>query len=369
MRIHAGQDHNYARILLPEILLNQSISLREFNTPALTETFVKRLHTILQTKHEASPIDGLVTRYMDQAKELLATCSPPPEADEIMAARALVLSNALPVIELLHLEGAEIFISYDATTHETTDWRKYTTGQSAPSIGSLLAAIHIHCGGHPFTVTTPRNQHPNHFLASFMITAARETGHYADMLRDNSGAWTGRHSTTDWIQSPSEQASKSRMRDIRNSEYYHYSLSHIGLMRIMEWERHLQFYRNQKTGSSTRLLVWMGSKLAWYGLRFVMTQRGMRALTTLPASPYPAIQIGQFFEDMRYNLAPQAPHHQGSNADETDALACMEALARVPQQVIKWGHEAVYCISPYLYSMYYSDVVPACEEAAERLKS
>ena len=69
-------------------------------------------------------------------------------------------------------------------------------------------------------------------------------------------------------------------------------------------------------------------------------------------------RIRAMLDDMAFNLAPQADAYQKDNAEHEAAIACAEALARVPQQVIKWGYRATEACYPALYEVYYKQVIP-----------
>ena len=75
-----------------------------------------------------------------------------------------------------------------------------------------------------------------------------------------------------------------------------------------------------------------------------------------------------FFPDMLFNLTPVAEVYRRKDPNEEEAIVCIEAVARVPQQVVKWGHEAVRASTPALYALYYGEIVPACDAAAIRYR-
>jgi hypothetical protein len=63
------------------------------------------------------------------------------------------------------------------------------------------------------------------------------------------------------------------------------------------------------------------------------------------------------------NLAPQADAYKRDDVLEEEAIACIEALARVPQQVNKYGHGFTKACMHELYHLYYDEVIPACYQA------
>ncbi len=83
---------------------------------------------------------------------------------------------------------------------------------------------------------------------------------------------------------------------------------------------------------------------------------------------YPSLRHGHawatYLSDMAFNLAPDADAYRNPDPEVEEAIACIEALARVPQQVVKWGHAPVQLGWPSLYAAYYGTVVPGCIAAA-----
>jgi hypothetical protein len=59
---------------------------------------------------------------------------------------------------------------------------------------------------------------------------------------------------------------------------------------------------------------------------------------------------------MAFNLAPEAEVYRNPDPLVEEAIAVIEAVARVPQQVHKWGHAAVKAAWPNLYDFYYGTI-------------
>jgi translation initiation factor IF-2 len=70
-------------------------------------------------------------------------------------------------------------------------------------------------------------------------------------------------------------------------------------------------------------------------------------------------------EDMKFNLTPVADVYKDNNPDIEEAIACVEALARVPQQVKKWGYLTTKTIMRNLYQIYYDEVIISLIEKYE----
>ncbi len=65
--------------------------------------------------------------------------------------------------------------------------------------------------------------------------------------------------------------------------------------------------------------------------------------------------------DMKDNLDPTADVYRRNDKEAQEAIACIEALARVPQQVMKWGHLTTMETMKGLYKIYYKEVIPSLE--------
>ena len=79
-----------------------------------------------------------------------------------------------------------------------------------------------------------------------------------------------------------------------------------------------------------------------------------------------ASQLLVALEDMLFQLDPDVEAYRNKNERVEEAIKCAEALARVPQQVVKWGHEFTKLTMPNLYKIYYQEVIPSCEKAYEQ---
>ncbi len=52
----------------------------------------------------------------------------------------------------------------------------------------------------------------------------------------------------------------------------------------------------------------------------------------------------------------------GLTPEAEEAIACVEALARVPQQVMKWGYLTTKSTMHDLYKIYYGEVIPVVRQ-------
>lgn len=371
LRIDAGHEGNFVRLLVPGQQINMTFSLRELNEPALAERAKMRLMVALSRRNPAAKAQELVEQYWNKAKQD-GTKKNLSAQTELMVARALVLCNALPVMRLLHLEGAEFFVSFGQSVGDVMDiarWQEVGDNSGLQAVGGGENAVYVSAGGHPFLADDERTYMSDGFpaLARLMIIAAQETGHNGDMRRDEHGRWVGRYSSEGWHRAPSRKAGEGRRADIARTERLYNCCLNMGLRRLATWERHLKFYRDQKLFNWRRLVAWLLAKLGWLAFKIALRVRNMHGLGKLQRDRYPATLLSIFFPDMLANLTPEADVYMRKNPMEQEAIACIEAVARVPQQAVKWGHEAVKCCTPRLHRFYYTEIVPGCVRALKRM--
>jgi len=372
MRLDADNESNFTRFQMPQERINLTFTFREMSDPALLKESPARLMSILLKRHNEQEATTLADDYIERIHANLKKLRPVAPKVELMMARAFVSCNALPVIRLIHLEKAEIFISYGHTVSDVMDiatWQEVGESNGLQSFGKGDNAVYVSCGGHPFLEDEERNHSGDGFpaLARFIVIAGQETGHNADMIRGENGQWLGRYSAKDWARAPSDVAGKARRKDVDRCESIYRQARRLGLLRLVEWERHLAFYHDNKLHNWRSRLAWLKSRIGWLYLTTALRYKGVKYVLTIRKTRYPATQLNLFFEDMLFNLTPQAEDYQRSDPVAQEAIIVIEATARVPQQVVKWGHDAVRCCTPSLYRLYYGTIVPACEKACGRL--
>ena len=371
IRLDAETESNFVRLLLPAERINITFTMREINDPALQKKSYIRLFDLLARRHDEKTTLSLTSHYLAKVKEDMGRRHPVGSKVELMMARALVCCNAYPVIRLLHLEGAEIYISFGHSVGDVMDvarWQEVGENSGLQAVGGGENAVYVSCGGHPFlSKDEQRHSGDGHAaLARFMIIAAQETGHNGDMIRGEDGRWVGRHSAINWGCAPSQEAGEGRLADLARTQQLFEQCQRLGMDRIAKWEHALKFYRGLKLRNWRWAVALLCSHAGWLVFKLLLRSRGLQSLAKLQRDPYPCTLLNSFFPDMLVNLEPVAEVYRRKNPKEEEAIACIEALARVPQQVVKWGHAAVRFCTPRLYELYYVDVVSSCDEAALR---
>ena len=373
LRLDADNESNFTRFLMPKERINLTFTFREMSDPVLLSQSRQRLMKVLLERHSEQDANTIANDYIERIHANLKKLRPVSAKVEIMMARALVSCNALPVIRLIHLEKAEIYISYGHTVSDVMDiatWQEVGESNGLQSFGRGENAVYVSCGGHPFLEGDERNHSGDGFpaLARFIVIAGQETGHNGDMIRDDKGQWAGRYSAVDWSRAPSEKAGKGRRKDVKRAEHLYQLSQRLGLNAIVEWERHLKFYHENKLHNWRSRLTWLKSRIAWCVFKLLMRAKGAKGVLTIRKDRYPATLLSLFFRDMLFNLTPQADAYTRSDPLAQETIIVIEAVARMPQQVVKWGHEAVQTMTPSLYKLYYGTIVPACDKACQLYK-
>jgi hypothetical protein len=219
IRLDANTESNFVRLLLPGERINMTFTRREIGDVKLYAKSYERLLAAFSRNHDTQKAQTLTRQAMEKVKEDLKRRHPVSAKTELMMARALVCCNAYPVIHLLHLEGAEIYISFGHSVGDVMDvarWEEMGSNSGLQAVGGGENAVYVSCGGHPF-LSEEEWRHTGDgpaSLARFLIIAAQETGHNGDMLRDEHGRWAGRLSALNWQQEPAPKVGRGRLTDI-----------------------------------------------------------------------------------------------------------------------------------------------------------
>jgi hypothetical protein len=278
---------------------------------------------------------------------------------EMKVARVVVQSAHPAVIALLLASATEIFVSYAHNVGDLMAVHAWQTHGLASGLQATLESgtqVFISCGGDPFFEGEEKTYFTDGFpaLARMVVIGAQELGHFADLMREG-GHIVGRHSLT-------PQALAGRRSDMAQIDQLREQALAAGLTKLKRIEDNLAFY-DKRLKFTPPWLYWQLRRLvAALVLRQRLARRGIRLhLRTYPATRYATV-LGLFLDDMAFNLSPQAEVYRRADAAQEEAIACIEATARVPQQVAKWGHGAVQRGWPSLYALYYGPIIAHCRE-------
>jgi len=350
MRIDADDKINFVRCPLPG---KQDIffSYRELFDRKLTNKTRNRL-----TQHLGE--EAALEQIYYLKKEAKKSTKVPVDV-EIKLARLFVQSAELQAIQLLLLEGTSIFISYNHTIRDLLDIEQFQTqgGNSGMQATGGVNRIFVSCGGDPLAKS---KQTPNPSMARLMVIAAQEIAHNADMIRASNGAIISRYSAHLRNFRAKDEVATARISDLKNSTRIKDTAFKVKLAKLIAAEKTVKFYKQHNVSilrkKYANFKMWNQRK------RFIKSchASGLEFIDHInfpKKSGYLGVRVNILIDDMLFNLEPKASAYQHEDKIVEEAIICIEALARVPQQVVKWGHKATKFFYPKLYDIYYGDVI------------
>jgi hypothetical protein len=338
-RIDADDKINFTRLSIPSQGINVVFSIRELSDKNLLPSSRKFLTKILEQDLRGMSIEARVELEISQMLKKISKHQPVSLDLELKLARILVQAAHPVVIKMLLYEKVEIFLSYSYNIGDMMDivsWQQDGSNSGMQSTDGREVAIFVSAGGNPFG-STPNNSIYGDGLpaiARMTIIAAQEIGHYSK-----------------------EQVRLARAADVANIAAIEADLARYDLPTLAEYERHLKFYKQHKI---IGFKVWRTLFSCWL-LRSQLNSIILKKYPGLTTKQkYLGMKLFAAFSDMSFNIAPKADVYSRSDKDAQEAILCIEALARVPQQARKWGHNITKALIPNLYSFYYEVVIPAC---------
>lgn len=360
LRINADHTRNFVRLGTADT--DKTFTARELNDPALANRTKAALAKHVAPAEGADGLASLLARLRTDLRRAGGVSA----EKEIRVARVLVQSAHPSVIQLLLLSGTEVFVSY---SHNVGDlmavhhWQTHGTASGMQSTEEDGTAVFVSAGGDPFFEGEHKHYVTDGFpaLARMVVIAGQELGHFADLRRTAQGI-RGRYSTdahhTQLRANP--VAGEGRLKDMARVEQLHQHWRRLGLDGLLAAERAVGFYHLRLRYSPPWWWHQLRRFVAW--VRFVRNAKA--AGIYLPLRVYPAERLGEamalFISDMAFNLAPDADVYKHPDPQVEEAIAVIEAVARVPQQAHKWGEAAVSLAWPNLYRFYYGTVIPGC---------
>lgn len=352
---------------------DKTFSYRELTDPNLLPD---TRQVIANTLPGAAGEDGV----NDALQRLIASCKTARNISvdrEMEIARLLVQATHPVVISLCLIERVHLFVSY---SHSVADlmpihfWETVGTSSGLQAVSGDGTAVYVSCGGNPFIEEESHKTYQSDgfpALARMQVIAGQELGHFADILRHSSGHMISRHSSHLQPLRAKESCAQGRLQDMHFVRHWKSVVARIGIIELAELERELQFYDKHRRSSAKRL--WLKHQVSQRRrdiIEFAEHEEHFfisRFPKQLHGSKGWANDMIDCLKDMTFNLSPQADVYRRDNPAEEEAIACIEALARVPQQVNKWGPIMTQQCWPNLYQLYYEEVIPANIDAYERL--
>lgn len=387
LRIDAEPKQNFARFSIPTRNVHINFSKREL----YDENLYQHTHNILyktlkeagHTKNIENQISTEIIKLKDQLRKYIEV---EPEL-EMQLARILVQSAHPVVILMILLEKVQIYISYGHNIGEVMDvvsWQQAGTNSGMQSTDGKNVAVFVSCGGNPLqfeplisdeekAAQKSKPKEEKNFgdgtpaLARLMAIAGQEIGHYSDIRRNEHGQQTSRSSANFSATLPNHKVNLSRKADIKNIDTYVSLLKKIGLEKLIDQEKKIQFFSRNPEKSIGYYFNLLFMKISRLIFSYRANKLRFWPLSEMKNKEFLGISLIDMLADMSFNLQPIADVYRSPDKNTEEAIACIEALARVPQQVNKWGHKTTLFLWRNLYKVYYYKVIPKCITEYEQI--
>lgn len=367
MRIDTDDKCNFARFSEP----GRNASLM-FSKEELTEShLIDDTRATLLAVYGNKSTEVTQKRISDAIKSLRSQIAKlqPVNKDLMLKLARLFVQSIHPIaIKWLLLEKVEVFISYSHNIGDMMDimtWRQAGTNSGMQSTDGRDVAIFVSCGGDPFGETA--KEHPTYgngfpAMARLQIIAGQEIGHYSDIMRNSRGQQIGRHSANFACTRATPHVLQARREDLKRCDAIAKKLYADGMVGLIKHEEAIRFYRKNKLRG---LKLFYHRMVGWiYKQRLLVKAHGdkMYFVKRFGREEYMGLMLWAMIADMKFNLAPVADVYKRDDKEAEEAIACVEALARVPQQVNKWGFLTTKAMMEGLYHVYYGEVIPSLIE-------
>lgn len=360
LRIDTDDKCNFVRFV--DVTKNAS---RMFSDLEITNDILLERTKSTLAKIYGSNNQKKISEVIASLRSQLSKLQPVPYEIALKLSRILVQVAHPIVMRWLLYDGVEVFISYSHNIGDMMDisnWRIAGRNSGMQSTDGRNVAVFISCGGNPLG----KAEHEDSIygdgipaMARLQIIGAQELGHYADIKRDKHGRQIGRHSANFACTRAEPHVKTARRQDIAHCDMISKILNECGLSKLMIYEGAIEFYRKNKL---------YGLRLAYNCFfAFVWKQRllikahdhHLNFVQLFKNKKYMGKMLNIMIEDMKANLSPIADVYKREDKEAEEAVACVEALARVPQQVMKWGYLTTKNMMHGLYQIYYGEVIPS----------
>jgi hypothetical protein len=362
VRIDADSETNFIKYTDHSILDSLFFTKKELNNTNLIIRTRQLISQAYNQKFTSKSLSGQIDKVLEIMQNKLQKISNISEEKEIMLIRLLVQSIHPIVIKWILIEKVQIFLSYGHSIGDVMDiknWKISGSNSGMQSTDGKTACVFVSCGGDPFKETyNPMYGDGWPAVARLQIIAGQELGHYSDIIRDNNGRQIGRHSANFSCTRAKHNVLIARRDDVINCRNLKQILLSKGLNNLINYDRNRKFYKLNKVSGLrviyNLLLQYLYKKL----VIFRSYNLGLVFVKLYKKEQYLGLIIDAIFDDMSFNLSPVADVYKKEDKEEEEAIACIEALARIPQQVNKWGRIATKTLMSSLYKIYYMEVIP-----------
>jgi hypothetical protein len=375
IRIDADPARNFVRYQNVALKMNLTFTYRQLFNKTLLEESKRRLTQGFKKSYRGKALLEKVQRTLQRLQKQCSNQLNASVEVEKRLARVLVQSTEPVIMQLLLLEKTELYITYGYDVGEMMDipsWKKLGSSSGLQSTDGKNSAVFVSCGGNPFYISPEQHQYDTHgdgkpALSRLMIIAAQELGHYADLVRTGKGRKDARHSINPKEWGLTQNVFAGRQQDIKSVHNIQTLLTHKHFTHLLELEKQFHFYKKQQRKKRTTNVLKLKINKSWKKVRRILLQRQYPFAASFDHFETPGTYLVMMLEDMLNNITPKHEAYKREDKNEEEIIACIEALARVPQQALKWGHPATRATMGNLYKVYYGQVVPSCIKAYETL--
>jgi hypothetical protein len=281
-----------------------------------------------------------------------------PDDWEIKIARLLAQSCHPAIFKNLVENKTQVFVSFSHTISDLLSvklWKSARHSQGLQNNGYSETGIFVSTGGHPFFDPEESKNEYDGFkaLARLMVIAAQEIGHYSEIRYDDSGRAIGRFSAD--YNGVNQECFSARKEDLQITKSIIAKFKSLGIDALYEYEKKVQIdFKYRKLSPITYLksmIMWLKqnkfkNKCARNKLGFIKKLK----------SKFIAQETLICLNDMLFNIEVNSLSYKDENPEREKMIICAEALARVPQQEIKWGKKITGLFMPNLQK-YYGKVI------------
>ena len=373
LRIDAGEKINFARLYIPNMRISMVFSYRELYEPDLIDRTTLLISNELKGAYSGEGLENKVQNHIELLKKELEKYQKISLDEEIKLARLIVQATHPVVMMLILEENVEIFISHSHNIGDVLDivsWQTAGSNNGMQSTNGKDVAIFISCGGNPLAENEDKSAEYGDgwpARARIMVIGGQELGHYSDIMRDENGKQFSRYSANFGATKAKEDVRLARIHDIKRSLKILNTLQELGLENAIITEKNIKFYQDNKKVSLDFIFQRLKLIVQKILLKYRAKKHEIFFLDEFKNEPRMFTVTKAMIEDMLFNLSPQADVYKSDNKTEEEAIACVEALARVPQQTNKWGRVIAKEFMKDLYMIYYSKVIHGCIEAYQNI--
>jgi hypothetical protein len=367
LRIDTDYYCNFVKFSDPNSDISIFFSYDELTNPELLQESKETVCRIYRERKKMISDKKLSTIMIDLNRKIGKLLLVSDEL-KMQLARIFVQSAHPIAIRWLLIDKVEIFITYSNTIGDMMDistWKRAGDNSGMQSTDGKNVCIYVSCGGDPFAENNKANPtYGNGWaaLARLQIIAGQEIGHFADIKRDRNGKQISRHSANFACTKATSHVKIARKNDIERCKQLLYTLKKCGLNKIVPIENKLKFYDKQKISGIRILWLKLYGKYYRGRILFATQRKKLFFVKRFDREKYIGLSLIAMIEDMHSHLAPIADVYKRDDPEAEEAINCVEALARVPQQVNKWGYLTTRATMHDLYKIYYNEVIPSLIE-------